>query len=97
MPPIFKIVLFVMALFIIIYLLVNLQNKYSPLYRDFCRNDFDCPSNEHCLYDRDYDNSICVSNGTTDCGLTAGKDLKECDPSAANFCANSCVNQPPFL
>ena len=97
MPPIFKIVLFLMALFIIIYLLVNLQNKYSPMYRDFCRNDFDCPSNEHCLYDRDYDNSICVSNGTIDCGLTAGKDLKECDPSAANFCANSCVNQPPFL
>ena len=97
MPPIFKFVLFVMVMFVIIYFLVVLQEKYSPLYRDFCRNDFDCPSNQRCIYDRDYDDSICVSNGTADCGLIAGKDLQECDPTDKNVCANSCVNQPPFL
>jgi len=93
----FKIVLVSLAIFFILWTLSYLRNRFASVYSDFCRNDFDCPQSQSCQYDRDYGGSICVPGLEKTCDISPPENLLACDPSAVNFCANACINQPPFL
>ena len=93
----FKIVLVSLAIFFILWTLSYLRNRFASVYSDFCRNDFDCPQSQSCQYDRDYGGSICVPGLEKTCDISPPEKLLACDPSAVNFCANACINQPPFL
>jgi len=88
-------IIFIIAIpVIIIFFIIIINLSSSKQYKDECNSDADCPKNERCQFNPDYNKKLCSSGHT--CFITPNSSLLECDASDIDNSCNICNNQPAY-
>jgi hypothetical protein len=90
------IVIFFILLSVILWAHFHSQGGGNgPIYKEGCKKDSDCPSNQECKFDADYKMRMCINKDQRLCTLDDSSDLLECDLDVKDSC-NMCINQPQW-